>query len=484
MSVQREVTLSKPAACNRNPTIMSKPLWEGFSYYEHQVKAVEWMVKQEKDGVTFEDSTIRGGLLADDMGLGKTIELIGLIVENQVPRTLLVVPAPLIGQWCTALKRASLSVYIGENGKWNSLNVGNSEEPAVYIVNYEKTYTSCFQLLVGGHGGFDRIILDEAHRIRNPTSSAGAVCNAVKAAYRWAVTGTPVVNSLKDAVALFRFVGLKRENNTWEKEYDELVPALTLRRSIRDMRSQLVDAPPEPVIHDVVLNFETEEEMTFYRGIQGAVQDTIFNSDSSSSVMLGLLRLRQISVHPQVYIESKKREAAGYSREDWTLPVTKFEGIRRMLTAEANDDGEPHKYIFMCHFKEEIVLLKKFLEEEGLLDKVFTYDGTMDKGSQKLSLGLAKKARGRVGLLMQIHAGGVGLNAQEFDRVVFMSSWWTAALMEQAIARAYRMGQKKVVHVYNFILAEETTTNIDRKIMHSVDVKKRIAEKFFDLCYI
>jgi SNF2 family DNA or RNA helicase len=441
----------------------SKPLWDGFQYYAHQVEAVDWLVRKETVGTPFDGTLIRGGLLADDMGLGKTIELTGLIVENQVERTLLVVPAPLMKQWENVLKRADLNVFTAAEDRWVNVSPGASYYPAVYLVNYEKTYSSCFSLVLSE--SFDRVILDEAHRIRNSSGAAGAVCGAIKAPLRWAVTGTPVVNSLKDVVALFRFIGLRRPTNKWEKEYEALAANLTLRRSIEDMRGVLPDVPPEPVFHEEVLKFQTAEEKAFYRGVQTVAM-------KSEMALLKLLRLRQISVHPQVYVESTSSEQPA-----WTLPVTKFEAIRRLLSADSAD--EPHKYIFMCHFKEEIALLKKFLNENGLVDDVFTYDGSMSKKTQELSLAMAKRAPGRTALLLQIQAGGVGLNLQEFDRVIFLSGWWTAALMEQAIARAYRIGQKKVVHVYKLILAEEKTTNIDRKILGMVNGKKAIADKFF-----
>jgi SNF2 family DNA or RNA helicase len=453
-------------------------LWSNFKYFPHQVEAVNWMIAKERDGTTFEDTVLHGGLLADDMGLGKTIEISGLIRNNPVENTLLVVPASLLAQWNSVLERAEFTVYQFKKGNWFR-SIDFPGEPAVYLLNYEKLYTSAFSAVTTTT--FDRIILDEAHRVRSYTGSAAVVCNAIKAKFRWAVTGTPIVNSLKDVVALYRFIGIKRPNSHWEPELEELSRRIVLRRSIDDMRGVIADVPPEPVFHEIKLDFETPEEEEFYRGIQGQVQGMLYANDTPSSVILGLLRLRQISVHPQVYIESKKKEFPEYNRPDWNLPVTKFEAVRRLLLSEKADANVP-KYIFICHFKEEINLLRKYLKENELVNHVFTYDGSQDKKKQALTLALARKTTTSTALLIQIQAGGVGLNLQEFNRVIFLSSWWTSALMSQAVARACRIGQRQTVHVYNFVLNEEKTTNIDRKILDSVRVKKDIQDRFFMGC--
>jgi SNF2 family DNA or RNA helicase len=87
-------------------------------------------------------------------------------------------------------------------------------------------------------------------------------------------------------------------------------------------------------------------------------------------------------------------------------------------------------------------------------------------------------------LLLQLQAGGVGLNLQEYDRVVFVSPWWTSAMMDQAIARAVRMGQQSVVHVYHLTLKaeKEGSLNIDALIRHKADQKRQLLDRLFTIC--
>jgi len=67
-------------------------------------------------------------------------------------------------------------------------------------------------------------------------------------------------------------------------------------------------------------------------------------------------------------------------------------------------------------------------------------------------------------LLIQLKAGGVGLNLQEFDRIIFNSPWWTQAAIDQGVGRAVRIGQKNQVIVHKLMLKQEesgTVRNID-----------------------
>jgi hypothetical protein len=83
-------------------------------------------------------------------------------------------------------------------------------------------------------------------------------------------------------------------------------------------------------------------------------------------------------------------------------------------------------------------------------------------------------------LLVQLQAGGVGLNLQHFDRIAFMGPWWTAALMDQAIGRAVRIGQKEQVMVHHISLKEEQmdSLNIDRFMHEKADKKRNLCMDF------
>ena len=80
-------------------------------------------------------------------------------------------------------------------------------------------------------------------------------------------------------------------------------------------------------------------------------------------------------------------------------------------------------------------------------------------------------------LLVQLQSGGTGLNLQHFDQIIFTGPWWTKALMEQAVGRAVRIGQKKVVTVYNLHLKEEGAINIDTYMFDKANSKGEMCKK-------
>jgi SNF2 family DNA or RNA helicase len=82
-------------------------------------------------------------------------------------------------------------------------------------------------------------------------------------------------------------------------------------------------------------------------------------------------------------------------------------------------------------------------------------------------------------LLLQLQSGGVGLNLQHFSKIIFMSPWWTAALMDQAVGRAVRIGQKDIVEVTLLVLKEEDSMNIDETMLERVEEKRGMLEKVF-----
>jgi SNF2 family DNA or RNA helicase len=472
-----------------------KPLWSGFSYFPHQLDGIHWMMERERTGVPCDGKIIRGGLQCDDMGLGKTIQVAAVIVNHVQPHTLLFAPLAMIDTWTGVLQRSGCVVYqVGEKKTWERVpstwsiapHWFNRERPAVFVTNYEKLYAS--GSLFSGYT-WNRIVLDEAHKIRNGKSRMSTAARAVPAAYRWAVTGTPLVNSLKDVVALLAFLGVPCDKQfRWEPRFLAWLPSLLLHRSLDSLRSVIAGAPPVPVVHDVVLPFSSEEEEEFYLGVQGIVSESLagkYKKDVPPAEMFKLLlRLRQISVHPQIYIDAMRRESASYDRPDWVAGSTKLDALHTIIQ---EDDHENHSYIVFCQFHQEMDLIRQSLLHRGVCDAqhVLMYHGGMSQMERASVLEKSKTLSGRVVLLLQLQAGGVGLNLQEYDRIVFVSPWWTSAMMDQAVARAVRMGQREVVHVYHLALSaeKEGAIQIDRLIQHKAHAKRLLLQKLLTICH-
>jgi SNF2 family DNA or RNA helicase len=481
-----------------------RPLWSGFSYFQHQLDGINWMLDKEINGTIVPNRNgtsevlIRGGLQCDDMGLGKTIQVTSCIVNNIKPLSLLLAPLAMIQTWVDVLIKASCAVYTidSKSGLWVLQNVDSpiprhfiKLRPSVYISNYEKLYSKASMF----SKSWNRIVLDEAHKIRNGDGQIARCARKLSSDIRWAVTGTPLVNSLKDVVSLLAFLGVPHSPLfRWEPRYLRILPDLLLHRSLDSLRSKIKGAPPIPVIHNEVLPFTTEEEEDFYFGVQGATESLgkkyATELLSSSEAFKLLIRLRQISVHPQVYINAKRREDDGYSRSDWLESSTKLEKITQIIEEDdsADDSRQAHKYLIFCQFNDEMALIRQHLLNECLIEdeNILMYNGSMNQTERNKVLARSKLVNEKMVLLIQLQAGGVGLNLQEYDRIIFVSPWWTSALMDQAIARAVRIGQTETVHVYHLHLAEEkeNSVNIDVLVGHKAEEKRKMLEKLFTYC--
>ena len=463
------LTVASACSCSavweeQSPEAEPEPLWQGFAYKPHQVAAIRWMLDRES-------ATPSGGLLCDEMGLGKTMEILGLIKNSPKRHNLLLCPKAVVAQWRVAAGRSRFNVLEVRGQAWTMTTPYRSGQPMLFVTNYEKLVS---KKVFGFH--WHRVILDEAQRVRVRSSKIWGAISAMRRRTTWCVSATPVVNSEKDIKALFELVGYKKEELV---SLPPLMASACLHRSMAEMRPVLKELPCAPTVVKEFLDFETEDEAEFYRGIQGLIMRRwrSLERDQSPVLFSLIMRLRQISLHPQVYINARKREWVNYARDDWVGASTKFNALRRkMETATA-----PSRWIVFCQFHDEMEMLQSFLEKVPAVNRIQMYHGGMtDKAKEAVIAGtFGSLDDGHEVLLLQLQSGGVGLNLQHFSKVVFMSPWWTSALMDQAIGRAVRIGQKEVVEVTMFLLREEESMNIDKKMLEKVDEKRDVLAKLF-----
>lgn len=206
----------------------------------HQVEGVEWMKGREL-GPVKKGKVPKGGLLADDMGLGKTLQSISLILSNSKPddkhpgvekTTLVVAPLALIRQW-----EAELKEKIIESHRLKVLVHHGPQRTKRYedLRRYDVVITT-YQILVSEHnhttatlktGCFGlhwyRVILDEAHTIKNRNAKATKACYDLRSVYRWCLSGTPMQNNLEELQSLVKFLRIEPYDNLREwKEHFEL----------------------------------------------------------------------------------------------------------------------------------------------------------------------------------------------------------------------------------------------------------------------
>jgi SNF2 family DNA or RNA helicase len=216
----------------------------------HQVEGLEWMRGREL-GTGKRGTVPKGGILADDMGLGKTLQSISLILNNPKPSdpdaiakrklpsglekgTLVVAPLALIRQWELEIKEKvesshQLRVCV-HHGPQRTKRFSDLKKYDVVITTYQilvSEYSSSSNetdgIKVGCFGQhWYRVILDEAHTIKNRNAKATQACYALRSEYRWCLTGTPMQNNLDELQSLIKFLRIKPYDDLreWKDQID------------------------------------------------------------------------------------------------------------------------------------------------------------------------------------------------------------------------------------------------------------------------
>ena len=451
-----------------------------FSFHQHQVEAIAWMMGREAAGAEH----VRGGILADEMGLGKTWMTVGLLLNAPVAETLLLVPPVLQPQWAEVLTQSEIPHRIlgppvakGGGGSWTEFP--GKREVHVTLATYDRAHHN--SVLLSGTE-YQRIVCDEGHIFRNG-SHTKRFSNLVKigAERRWILSGTPIQNKAADFRNLLRFLHMDSDALIGMNAVD-VAETVLLRRTVGMVRAAVPTMPterPTHIVHPVVIPVDTEEAAVF-NSLIGRFEHAVEKHANGMVILELYLRIQQFVAHPAIYVEAMKRKFKGeYKRDAWTGTASKMTVFR-----EALGTMEKVPTIVFGTFRSELDLAELELVKAGY--KVFGIRGGMGD-SRRASVAHESKAaaeRGEaVAIVIQITAGGAGLNLQHCSRVLFLSSHWNPAVMDQAVARAYRMGQKDDVEVHYFLLADNIDRNIDRRMNMMHGTKRTVAVGIHEMLY-
>uniref|UniRef100_A0A6C0JEU6 Helicase n=1 Tax=viral metagenome TaxID=1070528 RepID=A0A6C0JEU6_9ZZZZ len=441
------------------------------------------------------ETSVKGGLLCDDPGLGKTIQTIGLMLGNKVNCTLIAVPTSVINQWynvmCEIFTKEKVYLHYGTERINNSMKllykihespiVITSHSSLFNILDKENQHTCLHDV----HWG--RVVIDEGHTIRNQKTLLHRMACDLNAKHKWILTGTPVQNKEKDIKSLFKFIGISaREVKT---NLEKCISTYLLRRT----KDILFD---ETFKNYTVVNhsceFTTQREQEIYSKIQeGSIQKFLKKEEEMVSnpyiqLLELLLRLRQASIHPSIALASLKKKFPDEKWDDESFSFNK--GSTKMLSALNKIKETKGLSIVFCQFVDEMEYMKELLLENNIYSE--TYKGGMTITERQTILDKFKKENlikkfvisKKTGkpikvnnkkptvLLIQIKAGGVGLNLQQFSNILILSPDWNPSNEIQGIARAHRIGQKDEVKVHKFTLI----ANPKYEVKDSLDKSKQL----------
>ncbi|KAL0960225.1 hypothetical protein HGRIS_011859 [Hohenbuehelia grisea] len=442
---------------------------EEFRLLAHQVVARRWMAEREN----FRAGR-RGGILADDMGLGKTIMILVRILDGRrsmppqlngwAPVTLyilsslrfstntdpgfdemrssIVCPASILQQWRTEINRfctKKLRVIV-HHGASRTTNPQDLRDADVVITTYDilksehlnySTTTSNEELSFVApvpkkatvkqalyHVNWYRVVLDEAHYIKDSKTRRATACFALTTLFKWVMTGTPIHNSVLDLYSPFHFLQLKPFSD-WEEELEEL-------------------------IGDKANNWEC--------------------------AFVKIMWMRQALLVKKDQLDTWYPPADDPSSQQ-SAEVVYSAKIRKMLELLQDISHRDEKTIIYSSFTTMLDIAGSALEETGT--KFVRYDGTMTIAQRSHSVDeIHTNAETRC-ILVSLMTGSIGLNLTACNNIILLDSHWNPFVEEQAFDRAHRIGQERPVNIYKLTI--EFT--IENRILQVQDRKRAFARE-------
>jgi SNF2 family DNA or RNA helicase len=439
-------------------------------YEPYQVDGCKWMLSREIDEEMFYDTDVsRGGILADEVGLGKTLMSICMIVGNPKQKTLILLPKSLIHQWKEQILKFTnhIKITIVENN-----SVLNEKSEGVFLMS--QSLINSKNTIIGNSPAhtvhWDRIIIDEAHILRNNKSKMFNACCLLKTDIRWALTATPVVNRMTDFVHIMSWFNVSQYLCQTEKE--TVASKFILRRTKQDVavyNKALI--LPDCEINVKHIPFHSVDEKKMYIDVFTQERKKVMNSNNKTitDLLEHLLRIRQLCIHPQLYLDGMSKKS-NMDCGNWSLPVTKLE----CLLDDLKKQPPYEKTLVFCQFIKEMNIYEERLTQEGY--NVVRLDGSMNIEERNIVIKRFKKNPDINIFLIQINTGGQGINLQNANHIYIMSPSWNPAIEHQAIGRCHRTGQKNKVYVTKYVISsfDKDIPFIEENMMKLQEKKKEI----------
>ncbi len=420
-----------------------------------------------------------GGILADDMGLGKTIQIISLLLdskqnEEKNKTSLVVTPSSLSLNWKNEIEKfaPSLNIKVIRGTAIERKDIINNVDKYDIVITSYDLLKRDIDIYKEVNYNFRFIIADEAQYLKNNNTKNAKAIKQLASDTRFALTGTPIENSLAELWSIFDFIMpgylfnykdfktkyempiVKDEDKDSMKKLKMLIEPFILRRTKKEVLTEL----PEKTI--TVLNNEMEEEqrkiyLSYLVQAKQELQDEITANGFEKSqikILAALTRLRQICCHPGLFIEDYKD---GSSKLEQCMEIVE----------DAIQAG--HKILLFSTYTSMFEIIEKELENRQI--NYFKLTGAT-KVDERIELVEEFNQNPKIGVfLISLKAGGTGLNLIGADMVIHYDPWWNISAENQATDRAYRIGQKNNVQVYKLI----TKNSIEEKIY---ELQQRKAE--------
>lgn len=442
---------------------------------DYQLTGVKWLYTLAKTGF--------GGILADEMGLGKTIQVIyyikQMLKDNENNKFLIVVPTSLAYNWDHEFDS------FGSNIK-RKICVGNKDKRIKMLRNLNDTNViiTTYGLLredeeLYNNLNFNTMVIDEAQNIKNNMAGITKVVKKINAETKFALTGTPLENSILELWSIFDFImpgylaSLTKFQSKYKiKDFDEdseiLIKGLSkqinpfiLRRKKQDVVKEL----PDKLINDIYIELKDEQKKLYVAELERVKEEMekIIETEGMNKarflILQLLTKLRQICIDPSIVYDNYKDGS------------NKLEQLESIVNEYIKNN---HKILIFSSFKTALNIVKEKLNKAKI--KTYMIDGSVPaKDRIEMVDNFNNNDDVKVFLIM-LKSGGTGLNLATADVVIHLDLWWNPQAENQATDRAHRIGQKNTVEVIHLI----TKGTIEEKILELQNKKRILSDKLID----
>ncbi|WP_077215017.1 DEAD/DEAH box helicase [Bacillus dakarensis] len=439
----------------------------------YQIQGMSWLLFLRQYGF--------GAVLADDMGLGKTIQLISYILsvkekEKSGP-ALIICPTSVLGNWQKEIERFApdLNVYLhyGSNRMKEDAFTEKVSEVDIVLTSFGLTHLDLaeFESIE-----WSSISIDEAQNIKNAQTKQSRAVRKLKGKHHIALTGTPMENRLSELWSIFDFTnhGFLGSLGQFQKNYvvpieknDEkekigelqaLIRPFLLRRTKKD--------------EEVALNLPDKQEQKEYCPLtaeqaslyEQLVRDTFVQIETLTGLerkglILQLLsRLKQLCNHPALYLKEEKPKRV-------LERSVKLEKLAELVDAVLE---QKESCLIFTQYIEMGEMMRTMLKQKFKIEVPFL-NGSVPKSKRDEMITRFQNHEFPV-FILSLKAGGTGLNLTAANHVIHYDRWWNPAVENQATDRAYRIGQKRFVHVHKFI----STGTLEEKIDAMLEKKQSL----------
>ncbi|MBQ9120010.1 MAG: DEAD/DEAH box helicase [Lachnospiraceae bacterium] len=417
-----------------------------------------------------------GGILADDMGLGKTLQAITYItseLRTHGGKYLIVCPTSLVYNWLDEFENFApqvRAVVCSGTPPERQVIIEAVDSVDVIITSYPLMRRDIMHYR---NIQFHTVFIDEAQFIKNAASMNAQSVKLLQAQHRFALTGTPIENSLSELWSIFDFVmpnylmshakfvknyekQIMKDDQSALENLNRRIRPFVLRRMKKDVLTELPEKLEEKILTEL-----TEEQKKVYVSYMSNIRQEISTEieqhgieKSQMKILAALTRLRQICCHPATFISNYEGGSGkldllmevisdALANGHWILIFSQFTSMLQLIEAELKKNQYEYFY----------------LEGATPIDVRADYVKRFNGGEGQI-------------FLISLKAGGTGLNLTGADTVIHYDPWWNPAVEEQATDRVYRIGQKNNVHVIRLL----TRGTIEEKIFRLQKRKRDLSD--------